>query len=208
MVMTENIMLSGPDGVGKSTVALALCRYYQSSGLVAEIGYVRFHHYFQKVLNFFGRAMGKSYDEEYEWGKDNYHDYQGLFGGIYISFAFIDHLLFKALFRRRLFEGNRIFILDRYIIDIAADLIVDTGNPDLVFLLFDSFIRNELNNFRSFIIECDFDTVVSRRADILDDKKYSRKMEVYDLIATKYSIVKINTSKTSVGKSVEEITKT
>jgi thymidylate kinase len=205
--MTENIMLSGPDGVGKSAIASELCRYYQANGLAAEVVWLRFHHYLQKIMNLFGRVLGKSYDEEYEWGKDNYHDYGGLFGVIYILAAYVDHLIFKAVIKRHLFKRDHIFILDRYIIDIVADLIVDTDKPGLVLFLFDNFIRKELVSYKAFVIECDLKVVVARRRDIMDDKKHVKKVGAYKLITAKYSIDTIDTSNNSLRENIEKIIK-
>lgn len=205
--MNKNIMLSGPDGVGKSSIAEELRSYYESNGLFAEVIWIRFHHYFQKIMNFFGRMIGKSYDEKYEWGKDNYHDYQSIFGIFYILAAFIDHLIFKVFIKRNLFKDIKVYIIDRYIIDIAADLIVDTNNPKIVFFFFESFIKKELMNSKSFIIECDMEIVISRRKDISDDKKYKDKINAYELIATKFSIDKIDTGILTIGEAIEKIIK-
>lgn len=205
--MNKSIMISGPDGVGKSSIAEKLKNYYESEELSVELVWVRFNHYLQKIINFFGRVLGKSYDEQYKWGRDNYHDYQGFFGLIYIFAAYIDHLIFKIFFRRNLFKNKQICILDRYIIDMVADLIVDTENTSLVLLIFNSFIKEELQNFKTYIIECDRNIVISRRNDISDDKKYLKKIEAYKLIASKYSIDRIDTSTISLNEAVEKIIK-
>lgn len=205
--MIKNIMLSGPDGVGKSTIASELSVYYKSHDIDAEIIWARFHHYFQKVVNFFARITGQSYDENYTWGRDNYHDYYGFIGIIYIFAAFVDHLIFIIFIKRRLIKKNIVCILDRYIIDIVADLIVDTKRPQLIFFLFDRFIRKELRNFNTVIIECDINIVESRRIDIKDDKKYLDKIKAYKLISDKYSITKINTGIKSISENIQKIVK-
>ena len=203
--MIKNIMLSGPDGVGKSAISSELKMYYKSHDIEAEIIWARFHHYFQKVVNFFARMIGKSYDENYTWGRDNYHDYYGFIGVIYIFAAFMDHIIFKVFIKRRLIKKNIVCILDRYIVDIVADLIVDTKNLKLIFFLFDRFIRKELNSFNAFVLECDINIVESGRIDIKDDKKYLDKIEAYKLISDKYSINKINTGINSISENVQKI---
>lgn len=200
-------MLSGPDGVGKTTIAMELCKHYQANGVQVEVVWLRFHHYFQSAINLFGRFLGKSYDEEYAWGKDNYHDYTGVFGFFYILAAFVDHVLFKVIKERYIFRNDNLFVVDRFIIDVVADLIVDTENPKLVFLIFDKAIRKELKRFKVFIIECDFDIVVSRRKDIQDDKKYLKKIAVYKVLADKYCVETIDTGINSIRDSIEKITK-
>jgi len=203
--MIKNIMLSGPDGVGKSTISLALKEYYKSDNVPVEIVWIRFHHYFQKIVNFLGRITGKSYDEKYSWGRDNYHDYHGFFGVVYIFAAFIDHVIFRIFIKRKLIKNQAVYILDRYIIDIAADLIVDTKKPKLVLFLFDRFILYELKNFNVFILECDINIVESRRSDIKDDKKYIDKIKAYELLSGKFSILRINTGDNSININVQKI---
>jgi len=201
----KNILLCGPDGVGKSTIAVELKSLYRKKGIPVVIVWARFHHYLQRAVNLFARMTGKSYDVTYSWGRDNYHDYQGFIGVIYIYAAFIDHIIFIVFFKKKMFMRGAFCIVDRYIIDIVADLIVDTNRPKLVFALFDRFISKELKNFNIFILECDVRIVESRRIDIKDDKKYLDKIKAYKLISDKYSINKINTGVSSISENVQKI---
>ena len=56
--MNKSIMISGPDGVGKSSIAEKLKNYYESEELSVEIVWVRFNYYLQNY-KFFGRVLGK-----------------------------------------------------------------------------------------------------------------------------------------------------
>jgi hypothetical protein len=202
----KHILLSGPDGVGKSTISDALQSYYKSNSIAVGTVWLRFHHYFQKGVNFMGRLLGKSYDEKYGWGTDNYHDYTGVFGVFYLIAAYIDFYIFLFFIKsKKIRKKETIYIIDRYIIDIVADLIVDTRNEKLVFILFDRFIQKELKNLKPYILECDTNIVISRRDDIRDDKKYNDKIEAFNLISNRYNIQKLNTGETSIDEIVKQI---
>ena len=202
-----NIMLSGADGTGKSTIVNNLQNYYTLKGKILKPVWLRFHHYFAKVVNAIGRVTKKSYQKKYSWGKVGYHDYTGLFGYFYIIAVYFDHIIFRCFIKPKVLKYNpkSSYLIDRYILDIAADLIVDTRNEKLVFKLFSGFVKKELEQAKTFILECPKEIVVKRRPDILDDKKYNDKIYAYDLISKKFNITRLNTGKYSVDEIIQQI---
>lgn len=201
-LIMKNILLSGPDGTGKSTIANAVIAELKSKNIVLNHVWLRFNHYLAKIINAIGRLSGKSYYETYSWGKLGYHDYKGVIGFFYIIAVYIDHLIFNLFFRNRFLKPNIYYLIDRFIIDIMADLIVDTKRPKLVFFLFGTFLKKELKLAHAFILKCNKEIVVSRRKDILDDKSYDEKILAYELIASKFNILTINSGKLSIEESV------
>ena len=128
-----------------------------------------------------------------------------MFGVIYILAVYIDHLIFRLLIKNKKFKKNKNYLVDRYILDVIADLIVDTKNYKMVFALFDRFVKKELLVFDSFILECDMNIVIGRRKDIKDDKKYLEKINAYKVISHKYNINTINTGLISLDEITQSI---
>ena len=207
--MIENIMLSGPDGTGKSTILAELQRHYQKQGLQIKPVWLRFHHYFAKFVNVIGRLTYKSYYIKYSWGKIGYHDYEGPIGIIYIYAVYLDHLIFKIFLKPRVLkkEQNTIIFIDRYILDIVADLIVDTRRKKLVVSLFHSSIMYELEQANTFVLTCPKEIVTKRRIDIIDDKNYDKKIDAYKFLANHYDISVLNTGILSIEDSINFISK-
>ena len=201
------IMLSGPDGIGKSTIIESTRKSLQDRNINSKVIWLRFHHYFSKVVNLFGRLIGKSYYEKHTWGKIGYHNYSGLIGYFYILAVHIDHIIFR-IFQRPIVlrKGQKqLYLIDRYILDVAADLIVDTNRTNIIFWFFNFFIKKELQLGKALILECPKEIVIKRRVDISDDKKYDDKIQAYDLIAQRYNIRKLNTGKHSIDEIVSQI---
>ena len=201
----KNIMLSGPDGAGKSTIISSTKKKLEETQIDTNIVWLRFHHYFAKLVNIFGRITGKSYREKHTWGEVGYHDYKGAIGIFYIVAVYLDHLIFKVLIKNKKIKQNRFYLIDRYILDIVADLIVDTRNEKFVFFMFDKLVQKELLNYEAFVLECDYDVVVSRREDIKDDKSYQRKIDAYKLISDRYNVKRLNTGENSIDEIVQQI---
>jgi energy-coupling factor transporter ATP-binding protein EcfA2 len=202
----KNIMISGPDGTGKSTIIKALRGFLELDGVEARIVWLRFHHYLAKVVNLVGRVIGKSYRVQYEWGYDSYHNYKGLIGYLYVLAIYIDYWIFALLLKRKKINPNNINLVDRYILDIVADLIVDTNRQNFIFFLFDSVVKKELTKFDAFILKCAQSTVELRREDVKDDAVYSQKINAYRLISDRYKVKVLDTGQNSVEKIIYEIT--
>ncbi len=198
-------MLSGPDGTGKSTIAKLIVKELKDKNIVLIHVWLRFNHYMAKVINFFGRIFRKSYYETYSWGKLGYHDYQGVIGFFYILAVYVDHLFFDFFLRGSYLKSEKMYLIDRFIIDIIADLIVDTKRPNMVFFLFSPFLKKELKSTHAFILKCNKEIVLKRRTDILDDKRYDDKISAYNIIASRFDIITVDTDKLSVNESVNKI---
>ncbi|MDA9362200.1 hypothetical protein N9R28_00705 [Flavobacteriaceae bacterium] len=201
----ENIMLSGPDGTGKSTISDAVIKSFSEKGIKFNHIWLRFNHYTAKIINLFGRISGKSFRVSYKWGKIGYHNYTGVFGVVYIFCVYIDHLIFNLIIKKNKIKKGKHYLIDRYLIDIVADLIVDTKNNDLVYNFFDKSLRKELKKSNAFILECDEEIVKSRRADINDDMVYKHKIKAYNEISLRYKIPKINTGLLSIEDATLQI---
>ena len=197
----KNIMLSGPDGTGKSTISAAVINSFLEKGIRFSHIWLRFNHYTAKIINLFGRISGKSFRVSYKWGKIGYHNYTGIFGAVYIFCVYIDHLIFNLIIKKSKIIKGEHYLIDRYLIDIVADLIVDTQNNDLVYWCFDKHLKLELKKSNAFILECDEEIVKSRRVDIIDDVVYTQKINAYNEIAIRYDIPKINTGILSIKES-------
>lgn len=201
----KNIMLSGPDGTGKSTIANAIIDKLNEKSKAVSHVWLRFNHYSAKIINFLGRITGKSYYEIYSWGKLGYHDYGGLIGFFYVLAVYVDHLFFNLFLRNIYLKSKQNYLIDRFIIDIIADLIVDTNKSNMVFFLFGPFLKKELKLAHAFVLKCDKEIVISRRIDILDDKSYDAKISAYKLIASRFNITTVDSGLLSIEESVNKI---
>jgi len=204
--MKRIIMISGPDGTGKSTISKKLIEYYQNKNLNVKYVWLRFNHYFSKVVNFFGRMLGKSYYENYFWGRVGYHDYEGIFGKVYVYAVYLDHIIFRTFFRKRYFNNKfDVMIVDRYIVDIMADLIVDTNEKKLIKKLFGKYLEYEKKCSDIYILECNPNVVFSRRPDVQDDKKYLKKVDAYKYLKSEFKLESLNTELLNENEIVQKI---
>ena len=193
------ILISGPDGVGKSTIGNALYEYLADRKLPVTLKWMRYAKLTSRCFNLLMICIGKNYKVRHEWGAIGYHDYRGLLGKLYINLVFFDFIVLQYLVHRKLINKKVLpgeyLILDRYLVDIVADLMVDTQCYDYVLKRFNNKLLSFLEISNVYLIECDYATVVKRRPDIIDDKKYFLRRKAYDVISDAYpAIIKIDSS--------------
>jgi len=202
------IIISGADGTGKSTIVDGLSKHLSEEGDTRTF-WLRFINFSSKIINMFGRLIGKSYVERHSWGKVGYHDYDGLIGYLYIYCCYVDHLIFYPIFlfrnRRSIGSTNIHHIYDRYLLDTMADLIVDTKKDQLVLDLFFNLVKRLQSRANLIIITCNEQTIVSRRPDIKDDKKFTLRLDAFSKISATFKIRILDTSSGSIEQNIESL---
>lgn len=202
------IVISGPDGVGKSTIAREVCRVVDGSGVKAVMKWSRYNHFFAKVVNLLGRVLGKSYRETIHDVVVGYHDYSGVFGYLYIAAVFLDHIFAVLAFCFKALNWRRHYIYDRFLLDAVADLMVDTGRGRLILCLFAPLLK-VASYFASFhIIQCKYEIVCERRPDVCFDKRYKARTDAYALISKAYTVRLHHTDKQSACEVAKEVYET
>lgn len=203
------IVLSGPDGTGKSTIVDGLRRHFEGAGEV-QVTWRRFGFFFTRVMNLAGKIMGLSYYEKTPFGSIGYHHYRGAFAYVYIAVSFVDCLLIiipKWWVRDWLNRANT-QIVDRYLIDIVADLILSTANPRAVLWFFNGILKFHIQNENCILLACAPKIVMERRPDIAYDKSYLHKVRNYVLLRRIYGIAEVATDRATPEASVEKVVST
>lgn len=200
------IVLSGPDGTGKSTIVEGLRQHLAATGEV-EVTWRRFGFILGRGMNLIGRIMGWSYFEQTPFGPVGYHRYRGVFAHVYIAVCFLDCWFFiiPKWWVHDLFNRSKYQIADRYLIDIAADLILSTGNPRAVLGLFDGILKRHIRKENCILLACDPKVVIDRRPDIAYDRSYLHKISIYELLRRRYGIFQVNTDRATPEACAEQV---
>ena len=196
------IAISGPDGVGKSSIvtfAWCPCCRTLSGSASTSVQSSRL----MLLCVFLAVIIMRKYD----WGGLGYHEYSGKLGRLYIGLLCFDFLLFKLIHRfqwRKYYphSSGENLILDRYLVDVICDAIVATDNARMVLSFFSKFVRDLESTHRFLIVTCDHDEVLQRRPDVADDKVYLRKMRAYKLVSKFYKIAVIDTSNIDLEEAI------
>jgi hypothetical protein len=202
------LVISGPDGVGKSTIVRAVADHLLRQKIEVEITWRRFGSVLSRVFNFFARFTGASF---YENGPNGlligYHCYRGVAAWFYIILVYFDCLVFiiPKWTVIDMIDKNKAKLIDRFIIDIVSDLILSTENPRGVIFIFDRILRWHMRNYCCVILTCPTQVVFERRPDVFLDRSYLRKVEIYKLLRRYYKIPEISTDKMPPRIAAEEI---
>ena len=98
-------------------------------------------------------------------------------------------------------------IVDRFIFDIVADLILSTHRPRATLRLFHPILKRHLVNNRCVFLICASNVVQERRPDIVWDKSYPEKVRIYAILRRLYSVPWVRTDHLSSEESIEEVIK-
>lgn len=202
------IVLSGPDGSGKSSIVAALSAELGERTPV-HVSWRRFGFVFARAFNLTARFIGLSYYEQTPIGPLGYHDYKAPWSKLYIWLAWLDCVVFilpKWWVVDRL-KSRNVIIIDRFVFDIVADLVLSTKKTRFVLWLFHPILKShQIRNLCVFLI-CSEEIVKERRPDIVWDKSYPDKVRIYELLRRIYSVSGVRTDRMSPDESAKEVLK-
>jgi hypothetical protein len=202
------IVLSGPDGSGKSSIVKAL-----STGLgdrkPVHVSWRRFGFVLARTFNLIARLLGFSYYEQTPIGPLGYHNYKAPWSHIYIGLAWFDCMVFilPTWWIIERVKPYDVTIIDRFLFDIVADLVLSTKQTRLVLCLFHPILKShQARNLCVFLI-CSQDVVEKRRPDIVWDKSYPEKVRIYTLMRRLYTVAGLHTDRMVPDESAREVLK-
>ncbi|SFQ78750.1 hypothetical protein SAMN05421764_12411 [Donghicola eburneus] len=202
------IVFSGPDGSGKSSIVAALSRELDEGQLV-HISWRRFGFVLARAFNLFGRMLGFSYYEQTPIGPLGYHNYKAPWSYIYICFAWFDCMVFilpKWWVVDR-FKTQYVTIIDRFLFDIVADLILSTKQTRFVLWMFHASLKSHQARHVCVFLICSQKVVEERRPDIVWDKSYSEKVRIYTLLRRLYSVHGVHTDRMPPNETARRVLK-
>ena len=96
-------------------------------------------------------------------------------------------------------------IVDRFLIDITADLILSTANSRAVLWCFHHILKRHIRKETCIVLTCDPKVVKQRRPDIIYDRSYLDKVRIYRLLRKLYGIREIATDETTPQACVKKV---
>lgn len=192
---TKYIYICGSDGSGKSTQIKLLSEYFDTIKEPYEYCYFRYPRFFTKILLFIAKIL--NYTKYVSKGNVKlwYHEiYRSSILSVLYPIIFIIDV--KILWKIKLIHiSNNIknVILDRFILDILIDVMVETNNYDLHnSKIGKMYIKTIPNNTKIVMLFADYDIIKNRRPDLMIDEWLKKRILLYEKISQKYEIIKIN----------------
>ncbi|WP_336361988.1 nucleoside/nucleotide kinase family protein [Halalkalicoccus salilacus] len=188
----------GCDGVGTTTHAEYATELFESHGLTVHNEWMRYEHYFSLPVLALGRLLRKT---EVYGDPDNYqvpvHQFQNsrLLENLYKYTLLKDQKRMVSRKFKSTPNDTDALISDRFILDGLVDLAVSLKDVSLL----DSHIGQEfweLVPSQAVLIglDCDADTIASRRPDVAPDPWLELRVEAYRKVFEDNSINVVDTS--------------
>lgn len=207
----KNIIISGIDGSGKTSIINELRIELEKRGYKSNYIWLRMNHYLLKVMHGLARVFCLSVKVESERGLVYQHRFykSNLFSWIYIRCCFFDTLISKL---KLFFAGRKVdfLICDRWINDIVIDLgvkthYVNSKHQDILdsswFGLFQSLVPN---NSVQFVIVRDLKDVIGCRLENREDPDFKLRFSLYEKLK-EISCIYVVDNNDSIKQSVSQI---
>jgi thymidylate kinase len=201
------IVISGIDGSGKTSVITSLQDKLKQEGKRPYYIWMRYNHYFVKIMNALARLLGLSVKVTNEMGTVWEHRYykSKLFCKVYIICSYLDNLISKYKVKRISSDEYDFVICDRWINDILIDLGAESKSMDFL----DSKWYNRFQNIlpigtKQFVIERKKEDILDCRIENQVDPNFPYRYQLYTKLALKKEVFTIDNSGT-ISSSVEQI---
>lgn len=205
--MIKCLVISGIDGSGKTTVIDSLRDSLKLQGKKTEYIWLRFNHYFAKIMHAIARVLKLSVRVNNEMGIVWQHQlYKSkLFCWFYIWATYFDTKIGKLKYKRVAKQNPDVIICDRWVTDILVDLATKTRDRNF----FDSvwvqrFLKILPEKTTLFIIFRDKTEILNCRIENRTDPDFEFRNNLYNDLLTKPFVSAIDNSG-KIKESVQQI---
>lgn len=184
---TRCIVISGIDGSGKTTVINRLRSELADEGTRTAYIWLRFNHYFTKIMHAFARLAGLSVKVRNDMGETWQHRFYKslLFCRLYVIANYMDTCISRLKYDKAARHCD-IVICDRWVIDILADLATKTRSLHFLDGKWPGrFLGIMPDNTMSFIIYRNLQDVKDCRLENRVDPDFQFRLDVYDKLMKK-----------------------
>lgn len=166
--MSSSVIISGPDGSGKTTVAKLIVKLLRKRGYPALYTWLRYPRFFSVFPLFISRILGITIKiKRNDLCSYTYHAYEVLpiLGTIYELLILIDYVIYKLIKVWLPSKLGFIVVVDRSLLDITVDVYIETKSTPRILLRYLSYeIKNSTNKA---VILTSLENLLVRRRDNL-----------------------------------------
>ena len=196
--MTDTILISGPDGSGKSTIAKHIARILRKRGYPVYYVWLRY----PRLLSIFPLLISKITSRTIKIEKrglclHKYHAFYTLppLGKLYEIAILLDYIIYRTI---KVWIPNKlgyVVIVDRSMLDIAIDIYIETRRIPAIILRYLSYEAMNINSSSKLVIIATYKNLLSRRKDNFCNPFFKAVIELYKRLGLiyNYKIVKNNT---------------
>lgn len=186
------IFITGPDGVGKTTLADLLADELRERGVVVNRGWARYHNYLSKPLLLLAKIMGLNYREKHGESVVGYHDFHRCFPLAW-AFVFLQSIDANISTRSKIIpkvRANEVLICDRGPYDTVFDVMLDTGFHELGMSFWTKIFTWAIRSREHVVLAVERDleaALASPKEELRFDRKLPIKYELYRKYARYFS---------------------
>lgn len=200
------VVISGIDGSGKTTVINQLESELKGQGLRTAYIWLRFNHYFTKIMHAIARLLGLSVKVHSEMGETWQHQFykSPIFCNLYIITTYIDTCISKIKYNRAA-KGHDIVICDRWITDIIVDLATKTHRSHFIDGKWaERFLKILPKNACLFVVYRETQAVVDCRLENKVDPDFQFRLDIYKRLLEKKFIHPVD-NRATISNSISQI---
>lgn len=180
------LLVSGVDGVGKTTISKWIVFELQKKNLNVDLVWSRFNNYLSIPILAFTKITGHNYYRFYSGIKFGFHNFESLYFikkiFFYSQLIDVNIATYFKIFRK--IEENKIIICERGPWDTLVDVISDTGMHENIGNFFSNLYTRQIAD-KCFVlyIKRSYDNIISMRPELIHDKKLAMRISLYDRLA-------------------------
>lgn len=183
------IAFGGPDGCGKTTIAKLIVKDLRRKGYPVAYVWLRYPRFFSFIPLLLSRMLNLTIVYEIDGlCKHKYHDFRRIpgLGVLYELLLILDYTLYRFIKVTIPRLIGYIVVVDRYVIDIAVDLLVERGSLTRFTL---SYLSKEIRRFRlERIIMADEEVLLRRRRDNMCNLNLRSALALYTYLCRVYKV--------------------